>query len=218
MKVFIFDMDGTFIYSMDYWNNLMANYLRSQKIDPGQNLSGELLHMTLEDGIKYIKKKYALPQSLEEITKDLRDLMAYNYKNTFEMDDKILSIFQRIKNKGDKIVLATATQRDLVDIVLDRFSLNSCFDLECVSDEMDFHKDDPRYFQYIADHFKVDIKDCVVIEDALYSIKTATKLGMTALGVLAQASKDHIDQIKALTEKSVERVGQLEDYFISYGY
>lgn len=218
MKVFIFDMDGTFIYSMDYWNTLMENYLKTLGIQAPKGLGNELLNMTLKDGIVYTKEKFSLDKSPDEIFTDLKALMAYNYKNTFEIDPKIIEIFQRIRNKGDKVVLATATQRDLVDVVLDRFSLHTHFDLQCVSDEMDFHKDDPRYFLSIADHFGVEPEDCYVIEDALYAIKTASSLGMKTLGVLTQAAKDHVDEIKRLTEVSVDTVGKLDDYFSDHGY
>lgn len=213
MKVYIFDMDGTFINSMEYWNNLMANFLDSQGIKANKDLGIELINMTLKDGISYTKKKFSLVESEEEIFLKIKDLIAYNYKNSFDIDSEIINIFEKIKARGDKIVLATATQRNLVNIVLRRFSLEQYFDLQCVSDEVEFHKNNPKYFENIADYFSVANENCIVVEDALYSIKTANSIGMKTIGVLFQAPASHVEDIKSLADITCQKLGDIKNYF-----
>ena len=65
MKVFIFDMDGTFVDSMEYWNNLMTNYLKSKGVTPEENLMDDIVSLTLHDGIKYTKDRYELRESAD---------------------------------------------------------------------------------------------------------------------------------------------------------
>lgn len=215
MKVFIFDMDGTFVDSMEYWNSLMDNYLKTKGITPESNLMLEILSLTLEDGIKYTKERYNLKESAEVIHQEMKELIGYNYKNTFDIDPATIEIFEHLKSVNKKIVLATATQRSLVNIVLDRFGLKKYLDLELVSDEVDLHKNDPTYFKNIGDYFGTRSNECIVVEDSLYAIKSATGVGMKAVGITAQSPPSHIELIQDLSIVSGRNLTEVKDYFLS---
>lgn len=215
MKVFIFDMDGTFVDSMDYWNSLMDNYLKTKGITPESNLMLEILSLTLEDGIRYTKERYNLKESTEEIRQEMKELIGYNYKNTFDIDPSTIEIFEHLKSANKKIVLATATQRSLVNIVLDRFGLKKYLDLELVSDEVDLHKNDPIYFKDIGEYFGAKSNECIVVEDSLYAIKSATGVGMNAVGITAQSPPSHIELIQDLSIVSGRNLTEVKDYFLS---
>lgn len=213
MKVYIFDMDGTFIDSMDYWNNLMTNLLDEKGLKAHDSLQMELLNMPLREGVIYVKENYEIDSSVDELYTEIKESIGYNYKKVFNIDSHAKDIFNTIKRRGDKLVLATATQRALVDLVLKRFDIDECFDLEVVSDESDLHKDDPHYFKNISKHFNVDTKDCIVVEDSLYAIKSAKNIGMKIVGILNQAPKEHIDKIKKLSDITGQNLGDVKEFF-----
>lgn len=215
MKVFIFDMDGTFVDSMEYWNNLMTNYLKSKGVTPEENLMDDIVSLTLHDGIKYTKDRYELRESAEEILDEMKALIGYNYKNTFNIDPATIEIFHHLKRAEKKVVLATATQRSLVDIVLDRFDLRKYLDLEIVSDEVKLHKNDPQYFLDIGKHFGARGEECSVIEDSLYAIQSANDAGMETVGIIAQTPSAHIEKIKELSVVSGNNLTEVKDYFLS---
>ncbi len=213
MRVYIFDMDGTFINSMDYWNNLMFNFLETKGLVAYDGLQREILSMTLLDAIFYVKERFNLDMSIKEIEGELKALMAYNYKKVFSIDKEAKNIFDLIKDRGDKVVLATATQRALVDLVLERFHIKDYFDLEVVSDEVNFHKDNPQYFLDICNYFKVKGEDCVLVEDALYSMETGKGLGMKIVGITSQAEPNHLENIKEIADIWGEDLGQVKEFF-----
>lgn len=215
MKVYIFDMDGTFIDSMDYWNNLMDNYLKTKGLDSYEGLQTEILNMPLVDGINHVRDRFELDLSVEDIENELKQLIGYNYKKVFNLDQDAREIFEGIKNRGDKLVLATATQRSLVDLVLERFDIKKYFDLEIVSDETDLHKDDSEYFVNIANHFDVEPNDCTLVEDALYSIKSGKEIGMNIVGITAQSAPHHLEEIKSLSDAHGKNLGEVKDYFLN---
>lgn len=214
MKVFIFDMDGTFIDSMDFWNNLMIEYLESIGIEPDPDLPAELVSFTLKEGISYTKEKYNIKDSEEEIHKDMLGLMAYNYENTFDIEPSAIEIFKHLKEQGHKVVVATATQRSLTDIVLKRFDLEKWLDLVVVSDEVSLHKGDPQYFKDIANYFGVNPKNCIVVEDALYAIESAREVGMNTVAITYQAQRSHLDEIKRKATIYGKNLTEVRDYFI----
>lgn len=215
MKVYIFDMDGTFIDSMDYWNNLMTNFLEEKGLNAHENLQMEILNMPLLEGVSYVKERYDMEGTVEDIYREIKELIGYNYKKVFKLDPDAKDIFNKIKEKGDKLVLATATQRSLVNLVLERFKIDKCFDLEIVSDEVDLHKDDSKYYENIANYFNVNNEDCIVVEDALYAIESAKKIGMKTVGILEQTPQVHREKIRSLTEISGQNLGDVKDYFLN---
>ena len=68
----IFDMDGTFLDSMPYWMNAGENFLESLQIQAEENLGEKLLDMTLQDGCIYLKEKYSLNLSPEQIEEKIK--------------------------------------------------------------------------------------------------------------------------------------------------
>lgn len=214
MKVYIFDMDGTFIDSMEFWDNLVLEYLSTKGIEAAPDLPTELVSFTLREGIKYVKEKFNLEPSEEDIHSEMIDLLAYNYANVFDIEKSTIDIFKELKDRGDKIVVATATQRSLTDIVIDRFDLNKWLDLLIVSDEVNIGKGDPQYFLNIAEHFEVEPENCVVAEDALYAIESAKKAGMKVVAITFQAQSAHLDRIKELSDIHGENLTEVKDYFL----
>lgn len=215
MEVFIFDMDGTFIDSMEYWNNLIVNYIKSKGLTPVEDLLKATMNLTLEDGIRYTKEKHGLEESEEKILQEMEALIGYNYQNVFNLDPATLEIFEHLKSVDKKLVLATATKRSLVDIVLNRFDLGKYFDLEVVSDEVDLHKNSPQYFIDIANYFGAKEDKCVVVEDALYAIRAANAANMNCVGILAQTPEYHLEIVKELTMANGQDLGELKNFFLS---
>lgn len=214
MKLFIFDMDGTIIDSMDFWSNLILNYLKEQGLEAEDGLMEALVSLTFIEGVAYVKDRYNLSESVEEIENDLYKMLEYNYRNVFNLEEGTREIFDSIKNHGNKIVLATATQRSLVDIFLERFDFVDYFDLEIVSDEVELHKDNPLYFRNIADKLGVSYESSYVVEDSLYAIESAKKAGMKVASVTFQSPEKHIEQIRALSDFTGEHLLDIKEYLL----
>ncbi len=216
MKVFIFDMDGTFIDSMDYWNSCYNDWLLKKNKIVKDDLYEKLNSLKIDDGIEYIRSEYGIEDTKEEIEDQIRGLLEYHYKNEFKIDPSARIIFDKIKENGDKLVLATSTDRYLANVALERFDLKDIFDMEVVGDETPLHKDNPEYFYRIMDYFDVSAEDCYVFEDSLYAIKGAKKAGMNTVSVTFQSLKENLDEIVELTDYSCKNLTELRNKYL-YG-
>ena len=57
-KLFLLDMDGTLLDSMEFWQNLGRQYLESKGKTPENNLEKIIESMTLKESASYFKTKY----------------------------------------------------------------------------------------------------------------------------------------------------------------
>ncbi len=214
MEVYIFDMDGTLIDSMTFWDNLMPHYLDTVGIVPEAELVTEIRNMPLQSGVEFVREKYGLALTKEEIITEVRTLLKQKYESEFPLDDSAVEILESLKSRGKKIVLATATQRSLVNVFLNRFNLVGFFDLEIVSDESSYHKDEPEYFLRIANHFDVSPKECAVVEDALYAMKTAYNIGMNIAAVTRDTPEFHMEEVEDISLISGHDLTTIKEFFL----
>ena len=59
----VFDIDGTLLDSMPFWDFLGERYLRKRGELPEPGLRDILFPMTVEEGVHYLKTAYYLPDS-----------------------------------------------------------------------------------------------------------------------------------------------------------
>src|SRR5699024_6599253 len=72
----IFDVDGTLLDSMGYWEHLGDEYLMSRQLQPPENLANLLASMTLLEAAEYFRERYGLQEEGEEMIRDFDRLMA----------------------------------------------------------------------------------------------------------------------------------------------
>ena len=80
-RLLIFDMDGTLLDSMEFWQNLGRQYLESKGKSPDDDLEDVIESMTLQESASYFKKKYDLDEDTEEIIKEVLDFIEDKYLN-----------------------------------------------------------------------------------------------------------------------------------------
>ena len=70
LKGVIFDADGTLLKSMEFWNSMVVDLIKSTGVTPDDKLIEILTPMSMLEGAEYIKREYNLPFSVQEIIKE----------------------------------------------------------------------------------------------------------------------------------------------------
>ena len=76
----IFDVDGTILDSMPMWDNIGRIYLQQKGIEAEPNLNRVMFTMTMPEAADYLKQKYALPRSPEEIITEINGMIQKFYE------------------------------------------------------------------------------------------------------------------------------------------
>lgn len=209
----IFDMDGTFLDSMPYWMNAGSFFLESLQIQGEENLGEKLLDMTLPEGCIYLKEKYSLNLSPEQIEEKIKNILLSAYTNEISFKGTSLSFLKKLKESGSKIAVCTHTERSLFSPAFKRLGLENFFDYVISAKEFGLSKSHPEIFFHVAEKLNSKPEETWVFEDALYAIITAKRAGFKTAGIFDSSSQKDEEKIKKIATKYFYTYSEAESFF-----
>ena len=183
LKGAIFDFDGTLFDSMFIWNTAGETYLRSVGTEPEKDLQAVLKPMSLLQSATYIRKKYAVELTVEEIMNGINRTVEDFYYHTVQPKEGVTAFLEQLKNRGVKMCIATATDRYQVEAALKRCGMESFFSEIFTCTDVGHGKDEPVIFRKAMEHLGTTKSDTVVFEDAYHAARTAKTDGFITVAV-----------------------------------
>ena len=191
----IFDMDGTLLDTMPIWEHASEQYLKAQGITPQEKLSEVLFSMSMQQGAAYVKEKYGLTESVEEIVAGTNAIVAEAYRNEAKTKPDIPELLEKLKAQGVKMVVATSTDWVHAEAALKRTGIEQYFEAIFTCSEVGAGKSRPDIFEQARKCLSTRKSTTWVFEDALYAIRTAKAAGFPTVGLYDETSKKDQDEI-----------------------
>ena len=173
LKGAIFDFDGTLFDSMFIWDTAGEVYLRSIGIEPREDLQKVLKPMSLLQSSTYIREKYVIPLTVEEIMDGINHTVEDFYFHTVQPKEGVITLLEQMKAQGIKMCIATATDRYQVEAALKRCGMEAFFSEIFTCTDVGHGKDEPIIFQKAMEYLGTTRANTVVFEDAYHAAKTA---------------------------------------------
>lgn len=180
---FILDFDGTLIDSMPVWRNLAKDYLKSKNITPKPGLSEDLEYLTLGQAAVYLKDKYSINASAEEIEREIMLLLKHGYENYTVFKPGAMGLLEKLQSKNKKMLIATAARKDLVIAILKRLKAAEFFTDILTTEDIGFAKNNPAVFLAALKAAGGVKEKSIVVEDNITALQTAKKAGFYTIGV-----------------------------------
>jgi len=196
LKGAIIDMDGTLLDSMWMWARVEADYLESLGLTPKPDLVVVLRTLSMHEVAEYFRKEYGVRKTVEEINAGKNQMIEQYYSNKAVLKDGVLPALEALRNRGVKMCVMTATDRYLAEPGLRRCGIDGYFERIFTCHEERISKSHPEIFVRAAEFLGTDICDTLVIEDALYAMKSAKRAGFPVAGVYDRSSEDQQDEIR----------------------
>lgn len=196
IKGAIFDVDGTLLDSMEIWENAGARYLRSIRTVPEENLSEILYPMTMAEGAEYVKQRYHLTLSLDEIIQGVLDTVRDFYYYEARLKPGVKKFLARMWGKGIPMAAATASDREHIEAAFDRLGIGGYFGRIFTCTEVGAGKRCPLIYEQAAEYLGAEPGEILVFEDVLYAVLTAKKAGFCTVGVYDRFSAGETEEMK----------------------
>ena len=194
-KLLIFDMDGTLLDSMGFWQNLGRRYLESKGKAPENNLEKIIESMTLKESASYFKTKYNLEEDVETIIKQVLDFIEDKYLKDFLI---------KAHSEGYKMCILTTSEKSQAIGALKRTGVLDLFDEIYTDRDFDLSKKNPQIYVKTCEKMGESPSDTVVFEDALYAVESAKKAQCTVIGVYDEYSKCDWQNIKNIANSTID--------------
>lgn len=203
-RLLIFDMDGTLLDSMGFWQNLGRRYLESKGKSPEDNLEEVIESMTLQESASYFKTKYGLEEDTQVIIKQVLDFIEDKYLNEIPLKKGVKKFLEKVNSEGYKMCILTTSEKSQAVGALKRTGVLDLFDEVYTDRDFDLSKKDPQIYIKTCEKMGESPSESVVFEDALYAVESAAKTECTVVGVYDEYSKGDWSTITVIADKTIE--------------
>ncbi|MBQ8546374.1 MAG: HAD family phosphatase [Clostridia bacterium] len=183
IKGAIFDMDGTLLDSMAYWNTVGIDYLERQGIKFDNEKENYVLYVGIPRFTEYCNEKYGLNKTYEEVLRALHDIVAEKYNTVVKLKPGALEMLERFKQNGVKMCIATATEQNEAKGVLKRLGVLDYFSEVFTTTIVGADKSSPLIYEVALEHLGTKKDETYIFEDAWYAIKTAHDNDFKVIGI-----------------------------------
>ena len=189
MQYAIFDVDGTLLDSMFIWEEAVDRTLRQKGIVPEEGLIDAIMHMSMEEGAAYVKERYRLPETSEEILSGIVAIVEQFYREEAGFKKDVRVLLDELKNRNVKMVVATSGSAELAGAALERLGVRDYFLRIFSCGEVGAGKTRPDIFLKAAETLGSTPEETWVFEDAVHAVRTAKQSGFKVTVIYDESSK-----------------------------
>lgn len=203
-----FDMDGLFVDSEPQWlvaeTELMAEFgYEWTSVDQNYCLGGPLTRVG-----KYMFEKAGSIESPDFFTQSIIKRMVVRLSSGAPVLPGALELLRDLQANNVPTALVSASPRVLVDSVLKSVPEHT-FSFSISADDVTNPKPDPEAYLMAADRLRVDIQNCLILEDSQTGVKAATSSGAFTIAVphfIEIEPRERLRVISSLSELNYERL------------
>ena len=188
----IFDMDGTIIDSLMFWDSLWKSigetYMNDASFKPSDEVNKKVRTMIYTDAMAYFKECYNIPESTENFVRFTSEGLNDFYKNTAKAKDDAKELLSYLKKQNVTLCLASASAMPQVKYVLQYHGLLEYFDFVLSCADIGVGKERPDIYLLAKDRMGFKPEEICVFEDSFVALETAKNAGFQTVGVYDQYS------------------------------
>lgn len=221
-KLVCFDLDGTLIDSVGIWNQVDAALIQELSgIEVGLDLIQQQRDLQLKafkhmpdpylEYCGHLKELYGFEPSKEEVKNRRYGISRHFLDHVIELKPQAELLIQALKQQGIQLALTTTTSlfnvqryQDNNQKINQKISFDDDFAIILTRENVENIKPHPEVYLNALQHFEIEAKDCLIVEDSLIGVEAANNAGIDVVAIYDQYSAHEIDLIKAKADYFVE--------------
>ena len=215
IKGAIFDMDGTLVDSLFFWNffwkSLGKRFLNQDDFVPAVEVDKHVRALNLHDSMQLVKDHYGISEPVETLLAFAYEGLEDWYRNHAKVKDGVVSLLEHLKSLGIPMCVASATDIYYVRLALKHHGIAHYFDEIISCTEVGAGKDRPDVFLYTAKKMGLPAEDICVFEDSFMAVETAHNAGFLTVGIFDPYNNFEPARLRAASNLRVDEGQTMED-------
>ena len=205
----IFDFDGTLFDSMHVWKGIRYKFFEILGLELTPEEEEMFKGLFLRESLNLAIERFNLDKSYEELLEMLFDYIKSRYLAETEPKNDIIDFLEKLKSKGVKMGIATATGESALLAVLEKYGMTDYFSAIYSTYTVGASKTESKVYDVVLDAIGTDKETTWVFEDALYAAKTAKANGYNVVGIYDK-SEPNQEELKNLVDIYIHNYDELE--------
>ena len=174
IKAIIFDMDGLMIDSERVTFEGYQEMLKKMNLTMSEDFYITLLGKPIKGIYQRFYDVYGQDFPIESVIKDVHQYMAERFeKKGVPLKKGLISLLEYLKAHHYKTIVATSSNRDRVDNILQSADIEKYFDDSICGDEVTKGKPNPEVFLKSCQKLGVNVDEAIVLEDSEAGIQAS---------------------------------------------
>lgn len=203
----VFDLDGVLLQSEEVWDTVRERYVRER----GGRYDGEvqraMMGMSAPEWSRYLHEEAGVPDDADTINRDVVERMLEAYRRELPLLPGAAEVVRRTAAEFP-LALASSSNREVFETVLELAGLADCFRTTVSSEEVARGKPAPDVYLEAARRLGVAPERCAAIEDSHAGIRSAKAAGMRVVAI-PNASYPPDEEALALADVTVATLDEL---------
>lgn len=217
MKAAIFDMDGTLVDSLmfwdSFWEKLGCQLLGVQGFRPPEQVDKNVRTMLVTDAMIYVNRECALGLDEDVLLQFVEDSMRGFYREEVDLKPGVLQYLEYLEKQNVKMCIASATALKYIKEAVECLGISQYFSAVLSCEEVGKGKDQPDIYLKAMECLDAKPEDSWVYEDSFVALETAKKIGLHTVGVFDVHNYGH-DRLQAAAEIYLDEGMSMADLIV----
>lgn len=205
----IFDFDGTLFDSMHVWKGYKDNFFNHLGLELTAEDEEAFKGLFLRETFLLAIERFNLKYTYEELLSMLFDYIKVRYLTETEPKNDIIEFLEKLKAKGVKMGIATATGEPALIAVLKKYEMLHYFSAIYSTYTVGASKTEPKVYDVVLREIGTEKETTWVFEDALYAAKTAKANGYNVVGIYDK-SEPNQEKLKELADIYIHNYKEID--------
>jgi HAD superfamily hydrolase (TIGR01509 family) len=178
----VFDLDGVLLDSETAWLRVKKKFTEETSGHWKEEAQWDMLGMSSTEWSRYMHDELGVPLPPEQISSEVADRLAQQYRDRLPLLPGAVEAVRSLARHWP-LGLATSSNRNVIDLVLEKAGLADAFAATVSSEEVERGKPAPDVYLETARRLGVEPAECVAVEDSTNGIRSAHAAEMAVIAV-----------------------------------
>lgn len=200
----MFDFDNTLVNSLYCWNKVIDKEMfKKHNLKPDKRMNKQRTGKSNRETAEMFISTTKLDLSPEMVISQWNAYMQYFYLNKIKLIKGAKEYLISLKQKQKTLVLASATDENLLRIALKHFDID-IFDYVFTESNLNLPKHSPKFYKECLVKLNTSAKKVFLFEDSFPAIKSASSINIECCALVNRLNKNHKEDFKKLCKATIK--------------